>query len=587
MPFESTPLLSSSARGSGLRDPETPPQPTSIRRKLISAISCRRRSGTPIFGAAFTFGLQAAFFATLIVCAGFGVFNFADIALTAHRLSFLQIVTGISLPFLLCTLPVSLYDIAQHVTHYEHTVQRLHVRILLMVPIYAAESYAALRYPQAHFYLETLRETYECVALLAVFWLAVETLGSRRDAIAVLNEGADAYVARVLAEEEVRTEAGAGGAGTVGYKGDGVSRTERFLLRLLDGSIFACGLAGAAGQGGDDASDAAGAGEPAAAAGAPARSQNTPTVRLMLPFCCLGRWKLGASFFHRCHLGVAQYVVVRFACSLTTLITSSLGVYGDGSYDAGAPSLWLTIAINTSQLWALYCLIFFAAVLWPALKPMKPLGKFLLVKVVVFGFWWQSVMLGVIADWGALNALEPPDSSAQARASYETALVLQDALIAVECLLIAVAHHYTFGLRDFQRSDFQWALGRRGRTRAAAEAARGALLAADGGALKTDGEALPRPNVGSDLLFLDLAQDSVAVVRGAGSAAAGAFLAIAAAASPSLGRRGGLLSSEAGAAVAPPTHGAVVPGEGAGFAPVVDGSEGAHWALGVRPGAQL
>ena len=58
----------------------------------------------------------------------------------------------------------------------------------------------------------------KCVALLAVFWLAVETIGSRRDVIAVLNEGAGAYVARVFAEEEEeRAERGAdaGGAAPV------------------------------------------------------------------------------------------------------------------------------------------------------------------------------------------------------------------------------------------------------------------------------------------------------------------------------------------------------------------------------------
>jgi hypothetical protein len=565
MPLESTPLL----------------QP------FGSSAAGAPAAAAPRCGASFFIALRATFALLLFAAAGFSVYSFVDIGLTAHRLTFLQIVSGISLPFLCVTLPLSLLDIVQHLARYEHTVQRLYIRILLMVPIYAAESYAALRYPSAHFVLETLRESYECVALLAVFWLAVETIGSRRDVIAVLNEGAGAYVARVFAEEEEeRAERGAdaGGAAPVGFKGDGVSRTERLLLGLLDGSAFTCGLGGGGGAGGDD-----GEARGAAAGGAP--RSGAPTVRLMLPFCCLGRWRLGASFFHRCHLGVAQYVVVRITCSLATVATASLGVYGNGSYDAGAPSLWLTIAINTSQLWALYCLIFFAAVLWPALTPMRPLGKFLLVKVVVFGFWWQSVMMGILADWGALKALEPPDQSAQAMANYETALVLQDALIAVECLLIAVAHHYTFGLRDFLRADFQWALGRRGRTRAAAEAAGARLkvLNSGGGPPFADADAAaaspaPRPNVGSDLLFLDLADDSVAVVRSAGSAAVGAIRAIAkaAAASPSLARRG-LLSSEAAPAGAAGA-GAVVPGEGALLA---EGAGGTRWSLGVTPGAQL
>jgi hypothetical protein len=591
MPLESTPLLSIRVGGDA---------------SASSASPAPRRCGR-----AFDIALTVSFSAALVGCAAFSVFTLVDLALTARTKSFLEIVSGLSLPFLLCTLPVSLHDIAQHLAHYEHTVQRLYVRILLMVPIYASESYAALRAPRAHFVLETLRETYECIALLAVFWLAVETLGSRRDAIAVLSEGAETFVARSIEEEEGegggeggagRAEVGGGGRGSPGRAtayGDGLSRTERFLLGLLDGSAFTCGLGGGGAAAARDAAY-------------PVPLRGVPTVRLMLPFCCLGRWKLGATFFHRCHLGVAQYVVVRIVCSLITVITSSLGTYGEGIYDAGAPALWLTIAINLSQLWALYCLIFFAAVLWPALRPMKPLGKFLLVKVVVFGFWWQSVMMGILADWGALKALEPPEQSAQAKAEYETSLVLQDALIAVECLLIAIAHHYTFGLRDFRRADFQWALGRKGRTRAAAEAADARKAAAPraggggdvspapggGAALEkqdslaseaSDGAATPalRPNVGSDLLFLDVAVDSAAVVRSAGTAAVDAIRAIASAASasPTLLRRK-LLSSEPGpaeAAPGPAAAGAVVPGDGAGMAAGAD--HGSGWA--VVPNARL
>ena len=145
MPLESTPLLSIRVGGDA---------------SASSASPAPRRCGR-----AFDIALTVSFSAALVGCAAFSVFTLVDLALTARTKSFLEIVSGLSLPFLLCTLPVSLHDIAQHLAHYEHTVQRLHVRILLMVPIYAAESYAALRYPQAHFYLETLRETYECCLL--------------------------------------------------------------------------------------------------------------------------------------------------------------------------------------------------------------------------------------------------------------------------------------------------------------------------------------------------------------------------------------------------------------------------------------
>ena len=526
---------------------------------------------------------------SLVACAGFSMYTLSDLIIHFHSLTFLAASTRLALAFMLCTLPISLYDIAQHIARYEHHIQRLYVRIILLVPIYCVESYAALISPSAHFALETLRETYECVALLAVFWLAVETLGSRRDVVLVLNEGAEAYVARTRAEEEAAEAAapGDGSAAEPSYKGDGMSRTERFLLGLLDGSAFVCGAGGAARsqleqqQQREQLERERGTGA-------------TPTVRLMLPFCCFGRWKLGASFLHKCHLGVAQYVVVRLVCSITTLITAALGVYGDGLYDPATPSLWLTIAINTSQLWALYCLIFFAAVLWPALRPLKPLPKFLLVKVVVFGFWWQSVFLGILADAGALRHLEPSGGTEQAEAAFDAALVLQDALIAVECLLIAVAHHYTFGVHDFLRPDMQWSLSRRARRRAARAASSKPGSSSSTSSSDPPGspfspllgaqDVTPHLSVGSDLLMLDVASDSAAVMRAGGQAAADALraLALAAASSPRLLRRG-LLSSEPREREA--GGGAVVPGEGAGLAPAEGG--GARWALGLAPGAQV
>ena len=80
--------------------------------------------------------------------------------------------------------------------------QRLYVRILLLPPIYSVESYVAVTAKDSHlqFTMETLRECYECVALLAVFHLACETLGKQRDVVAILNEGPEVYAARLRAE---------------------------------------------------------------------------------------------------------------------------------------------------------------------------------------------------------------------------------------------------------------------------------------------------------------------------------------------------------------------------------------------------
>jgi hypothetical protein len=56
---------------------------------------------------------------------------------------------------------------------------------------------------------------------------------------------------------------------------------------------------------------------------------------------------------------------------------------GEGPFRADRAFVWAALANNASQVWALYCLVFFASVLWPALLPLRPINKFLLVKLVV------------------------------------------------------------------------------------------------------------------------------------------------------------------------------------------------------------
>jgi len=165
---------------------------------------------------------------------------------------------------------------------------------------------------------------------------------------------------------------------------------------------------------------------------------------------------MGASFFNRCRWGVAQYVLVRISCSVAYVILDSVGKTEEGSWKPSEPSLWFTVAINISQCWALYCLIFFVSVLWPALKPMQPLPKFLLVKIVVFGFWWQQLFLQFLSSFSLFDALGGPADSP--KADYDSATILQDVLITMEALFIALLYHFVYGLTDFLRPEMQEAL---------------------------------------------------------------------------------------------------------------------------------
>jgi hypothetical protein len=56
---------------------------------------------------------------------------------------------------------ISFYDVHSHLRRMVTTIQRHYVRILFMVPLYAVESWIALRFKDQHLYFETLREMYD------------------------------------------------------------------------------------------------------------------------------------------------------------------------------------------------------------------------------------------------------------------------------------------------------------------------------------------------------------------------------------------------------------------------------------------
>lgn len=264
---------------------------------------------------------------------GFASWVSVDMSADASRRAFVPIATRLASVFMFASLPISFYDIFSHLAHYEHRVQRFYVRVLLLPPIYAIESYLALQVPNAHFFLETLRESYECIALLAVFRLACETLGSRDEIAAILSMGAANHVAKQRTEhvslvegiEGFRRERSiAGGlrreASTslmtatsrdvpllAGAANDSEpassSALERFIFSLIDGSAFSCSR-GKREHGADDS----------------VAPDGSRSIRLIVPFCCLGFWRADLSFLARCEWGVAQYVVIRIMTSVVTVV---------------------------------------------------------------------------------------------------------------------------------------------------------------------------------------------------------------------------------------------------------------------------
>ena len=63
--------------------------------------------------------------------------------------------------FVLLALPITFYEVAQHLENYRMPrLQRHVVRILLMVPIYAVDCWLALQFKDQTIYSPTIRECY-------------------------------------------------------------------------------------------------------------------------------------------------------------------------------------------------------------------------------------------------------------------------------------------------------------------------------------------------------------------------------------------------------------------------------------------
>lgn len=68
--------------------------------------------------------------------------------------------------FVFLAIPISLWEIIQHLVHYtKPSLQRHIIRIIWMVPIYALNAWFAMRFPDAAIYLDTCRECYEAYVI--------------------------------------------------------------------------------------------------------------------------------------------------------------------------------------------------------------------------------------------------------------------------------------------------------------------------------------------------------------------------------------------------------------------------------------
>ncbi|XP_023013871.2 LOW QUALITY PROTEIN: transmembrane protein 184C [Leptinotarsa decemlineata] len=169
-----------------------------------------------------------------------------------------------------------------------------------------------------------------------------------------------------------------------------------------------------------------------------------PQVKHMFPLCCLPQWEMGREFVHICKHGILQYTVVRPLTTAISFICKSFDVFGDGQFKANVAFPYMIAINNLSQFIAMYCLIMFYRATLSELKPMKPLGKFLCIKAVVFFSFFQGVLISLMVY---LEWIKPsPDTGDD---PLSLSIRLQNFLICIEMCLAAIAHHYSFSYKEY------------------------------------------------------------------------------------------------------------------------------------------
>ncbi len=90
--------------------------------------------------------------------------------------------------FVLLTIPISLRLIVSHLMNWvQPQIQKYVVRIIWMVPIYAVESWFALRFKALSTYLEALRECYEAYAIYCFLCFLFALLGDEAQIVQKLK----------------------------------------------------------------------------------------------------------------------------------------------------------------------------------------------------------------------------------------------------------------------------------------------------------------------------------------------------------------------------------------------------------------
>mmetsp|Transcript_33103 Transcript_33103/g.87531 ORF Transcript_33103/g.87531 Transcript_33103/m.87531 type:complete len:496 (+) Transcript_33103:71-1558(+) len=346
--------------------------------------------------------------------------------------------------------------ILNHVRENRHAgLRRYTIRILLMVPVYALAAAAVLWgsgvIPVIRQVLGFVRELYESVVIFS-FLQFVLACASGPDALANRFAKPDA------------------------------AQPKEPGLRCWATSIFQVGRAAAGAEPGPAAAGDAEGPDPeavgTATVGVPVESTPTPgsaqppptltlpaeeliapgtpmaaaqpgshgcrqLVHLPLFSRCVPPWRSARQMLRWCVCGTLAYVVVGGALAILGLVLLCVEVR---HHRVRSEQIWewSSIFLSLSQALAILSLAELAVNLKEELAPLRPYGKFLSVKMVVFFTFWQGLLLTGLVRANAFNFLVN-----DADEEMLVKEVINNFLICVEMFVASVYHYRIFPSHDY------------------------------------------------------------------------------------------------------------------------------------------
>lgn len=386
--------------------------------------------------------------------------------------------------FVLLGFPVSMYGIISHLTNYNAPhIQVYIVRILWMVPIYSIESWLAMRFHKQAVFIETARDVYESFVLYCFLQFLIQVLGGEQALILMLKDksptrgvhmcyGFDKilglkpwlmgqpirrsiYIPKANSKEfDAITDLNGNATTDSSPVDDDIDDHQSDPIQLLPHRASVV--------------------ERVTAALSPTPRPNprfvqlvqqqqhlspknvaitttslpgiAPTTLSTMPSSSNStyyRVYWTSPFFIQCKFGVLQYVLIKLFCAIAVLILEYYGWYKEGQFHFSAGYLYICILTNVSQCYALYCLIFFYFATKNELSPIRPVGKFLSVKALVFFTWWQSVLISVLYQMDMIPNYKASNTDKRWD-SEDVAKGIQDYCICIEMFVAAIVHSFVF-----------------------------------------------------------------------------------------------------------------------------------------------